>query len=279
MALSSLATISGSRNINNSNNSNNSNRVEGNIPFVFPNSFDLYKSIPTNNGQAANKVTICNMITRDVGTDTWANGKYHIMSSNVNDGNTNPCWAGYMFNKIIPNGTNSGYWLGINSGQIHGNVSYNSSNDSVLWSVKTTGASPALYYRSGVNNGNYEGLTTNAYPTSTTYNTSILSKGDFFEVRFPFNFIIKGLYLQTETWGSPVNLRILGSMDGSNWTNIVNKNVTGTVSKTILNKIIDCSSNTIAYRHHRFVYESVDSSLSQGKAQGSMCKIEGFAQI
>ena len=244
------------------------------MAFTFPNDFNLYNIIrgfgfyvtPTNYKNI-------NQFTYSSGP-SWANGVYYIMSSNISD-TSYPKYAGYIFNKITPNSTNNSYWLGIQRNSIAQNVVYDTANNpsnGLLYYSKLQVPTSALYSTTTGEFTSYNATT--MFPVSTTYDTSSVSNGDFFEVKFPFKFIIKNLYLSTPNWAYPKMFRIVGSNDGINWTNITSNNLTGLVSDATLNKVITINSNEEGYYHHRFIVESVNGD--QGKAAVLMCKMDGF---
>lgn len=247
------------------------------MAFTFPNDFNLYNIIrgfgiyvtPTNYKNI-------NQITYNSGP-SWANGTYYIMSSNFSDTNY-PKWAGYIFNKITPNSTNDSFWLGIQSGSTAQTIYYDTANNpsnGLLYYSKIQAPTSALYSTTTGAFTSYNATT--MFPVSTTYDTSSVSNGDYFEVKFPFKFIINNLYLSTPNWAYPKMVRIVGSNDGITWFNVVSSNITGLVSDATLNKVITISNNNTGYYNHRFIIESVNGN--QGKASVQMCKMDGFVEV
>jgi hypothetical protein len=134
-------------------------------------------------------------------------------------------------------------------------ITFNTSNSTV------TVGSVFTYTRAAyATNGLYQGGTgTVGQNVTTTYNTNLTSAGEYFEFKFPKPFVIQKLRIalgNTNEFG-PRNIRILGSNDGINWTQVHFLTFTQTYTNGVLIELFDITTNNFSdYNNHRFVWES-----------------------
>ena len=221
----------------------NNKRITKYVDFTFPSSLGT--------------VTINdNILLKSGSLNTWMDGSYLMM-------HTSACYPTYsMFNKSVGVTTPTTYYqtpLGVNFNK---NVRYNSSNDGVIVGSNFNG-SDCYNYSSGA----YVGIPSISYFTSTSYTdlgTTLTASGEFIQLKFPFKFIIKDFNIipYNNAYG-PRFVRLVGSNDNINWTNIASSNLSGiTFTTSSLTKIIDCSTNNVSYVHHRIIWEKVGTTGS-----------------
>lgn len=202
------------------------------------------------------------------GATAYRNGNY-LMMSKYNNG-VHAAWRIFsldLANKFHMTGVN-----GVSNTQ----TTYNTSNGTV------TNDTPLQYSRNAYSTttGAYVGGTTNsAENVKTTYNGSSTSSGEYIELRFPFLFLLQKFTLalaQVPQYG-PKNIRVLGSNNGTTWTQVHFLTFGGTYQLNTLVQIFDITAtNTTAYYHHRFVWES---NNIQNCIVLRNCVVDGQAQL
>lgn len=239
MSLSTISTISAINNF----------KTNGTIvlsapqyqSFVFPTSLALgVGSItgPTFNYTGSNPYS---------GGQTWKVGSYLMMSKYNNS--TNIAWCMFSYDTKF-------YMTGVQGGT-NTQQTFNTTNGTV-----TTGSTIG-YYRAAYNatTGIYQGGASSVLEqnVTTTYNTSLTSFGEYFEFKFPKSFVLQKMSIalgNTNAYG-PRNIRVLGSADGINWTQVHFLTFTSTYTNAVMIQLFDITSTNFSdYNNHRIVWES-----------------------
>ena len=207
-------------------------------------------TFPTSLGVTANTIT-SNTYTYSSGTGTtsYLNGNYCMMNTYNNGGS-----AIYSAYALFSLDNTRFHMTGVVSGNANQSYVYSSGTNSSTLSTTLTYTQNA-YSATGV----YQGGTTNySQNVKTTYDGSLLSSGEFLQIKFPFNFVFRKLTIaiaNNNTFG-PKSIRLLGSNDNTTWTQIYYIDVGITYTQDVSYQIFDITStNTTAYLHHRLVWE------------------------
>jgi hypothetical protein len=249
MAMSTISTI---------NNFATSAQVTGPqytfVPFTFPTTLGV--GVMTINSPTYN-------YSGGSGATAYRNGSYLMMTKYNNS--TNVGWR--MFS------LDTKFWM---TGIIASNpwTFFNSTDGTVSNGTNLTYTRNAYW-----TTGQYIGGTGNSAQNVTTpYDTTSTSSGEYFHCKFPFPFVVQKLYItlgNSNIYG-PRDIRILGSNNGLDWTNINLYSFTGTYTAGVEVLVFDLTGiSTIPYTHHRFVFET--------NGGGNIivitnCRIEGQAQ-
>jgi hypothetical protein len=172
---------------------------------VFPDSFTNMTTMFTNLHTDDARITFSSGMSGTAWRDV-ANG-YELLCSSYNN------WQGgdeeYIHDMFDSSGGTT-FWY----------VSHPSSS----WTYKLDGINQGKYTQGSYNSGGaYIGGGTGYYWT-TTYNTGSVS-GDWFQIKFPFKALFKGMDLMARTNALPrcaKAVRVLGSNDGTTWYFLVN---------------------------------------------------------
>lgn len=226
MALSCISTIASSQFVNNG---------PTYLSFIYPTSL----------GVSANTITGATYnYTAGTGTNVYRNGKYNMMSTYNNT--IHHIWRAFTLDST------KFYMTGVVT-----------SNTQTIYNSATDGTSPGSTltftrqaYVSGT--GVYQGGTTNtSQDVKTTYNTSLTSRGEMVQLKFPFRFVFRKLSIalgNTHIYG-PCDIRVLGSNDNVTWTQVHFQTYTTAYTHGIVALVINNTTNTVPYAHHRFIWE------------------------
>lgn len=196
------------------------------------------------------------------GSTLYKNGDYTISAQ---------CWDSlYPPYRLFDNNTTTYWTCGTNGGtnyQLDGSTisAYNRS-------PYFPNATPASY-----RGGNDNNLAT----WSTTYNTSLNVTGEYWQVQFPFQFMLTKVYMigesGTNVGRSPKSLYILGSTNGSTWTlvQIVTNSLMTQGTPTEYSYTV---TNTNKYQYYRFVANTLISTPTfSGSCSLISLKMDGTA--
>jgi len=231
--------------------------------FVFPNDLNVGENTIT---------THTYNYTGATGANTWKNGKY-LMMSKYSQG-INAAWNMFTL-------SNSNFFTtGIINNQNHQYI-YDPPSDTVIQ------GSNLLYTRDSYLNTKptesiyIGGTTTTSQNVSTTYNGTLISQGEYFEVRFPFphGFIFEKLFISlanTDIYG-PRDIRVVGSNDGITWTQVHFQIYDlATYTQNVMIQVMNLTTNTQSYKSHRIIFEK---SRGLSYITIGQCRIEGKAGI
>jgi hypothetical protein len=283
MAFSSFTTMSNFLN-------KKSEIIKPDIPFNFPIDFSMNQMIKTNAidqyVSQENFKNVCSLNYTSInassnfsrwGDSSWAIGKYFFTCSNMVD-RTHPRYPGYLFNKININSLNmnDGYWLGAQNNSHSMNVTMNSTENDILFN----GTLPTRF------SGSLYSTTTGMLITNTPSNVYTITTnvsgtnifGEFIQVKFPFKFVIKNVWVSGTGWSFPKNVTIVGSNDNITWSNVSSvTNLSNNTDTTREIQIFTNINNNIAYFYHRIIIQAINDN--QGKAGLSHCRMSGFARV
>ena len=226
MALSCISTIASSQFVNNG---------PTYLSFIYP----------TTLGVSSNTITSPTYnYTAGTGTNVYRNGNYNMMST-YNNG-VNQIWRAFTLD-------NTKFYM---TGVVTSNTQtiYNSTNDTTTVGSNLTYTRQAYVSGTGVYQG---GTTTLSQRVQTTYNTSSISYGEMVQLKFPFRFVFRKLSISlanTNDFG-PREIRVLGSNDNITWTQVHFQTYTTTYTQSVVALVINNTTNTVPYAHHRFMWE------------------------
>lgn len=189
----------------------------GPISFVFPTSLTSYTI-------SSNSFTY----SGGSGSTLYKNGTY-VINANT--------WNGtYPPYKMFDGDVNSLYMCGVNAGT---NYKLDGTTATYNRNAYTINSTPAPYV--GGSSG-------------TVWNTNGYN-GEYFQIQYPFNFILTKVYLMGEAGGtysrSPKTMYIFGSTDGTNWTYV--DVVTSTMNAGSPTEFSYNVTNSTKYTYYRFV--------------------------
>jgi hypothetical protein len=180
------------------------------------------------------------------GGQAWKVGSYLMMSKYNNS--TNIAWCMFSYDSKF-------YMTGVQGGT-NTQQTFNTSNSTVT-TGSTLGYTRAAY---NATTGIYQGGTgTGAQNVTTTYNTSLTSSGEYFEFKFAKSFVFQkmNISLGNSNLYGPRNIRLVGSSDGINWTQVHFLTYTATYTNAVMVELFDITTTNFSdYNNHRVIWES-----------------------